>query len=99
MSASRARPSARRCASAVGRASPSLQLDRETEALLYWASSATATPLWTLSPGDAREEYRRTLSKTEIVPPHIGEANDLAVPGPAGPMRIRRYVPADAGSS
>jgi acetyl esterase len=76
-----------------------LQLDRETEALLYWASSATATPLWTLSPGDAREEYRRTLSKTEIVPPHIGEANDLAVPGPAGPMRIRRYVPADAGSS
>ena len=76
-----------------------MQLDRETEALLYWASSATATPLWTLSPGDAREEYARTLSKTEIAPPHIGEANDLAVPGPAGPMRIRRYVPADAGRS
>ena len=76
-----------------------MQLDRETEALLYWASSATATPLWTLSPGDAREEYARTLSKTEIAPPHIGEASDLAVPGPAGPMRIRRYVPADAGHS
>jgi acetyl esterase/lipase len=75
-----------------------LTLDRETEALLYWASSATATPLWALSPEAAREEYRRTLSKTEIVPPAIGEASDLAVPGPAGPMRLRKYVPAEAGS-
>ena len=74
-----------------------MKLDRETEALLYWASSATATPLWTLSPDAAREEYRRTLAKTEIAPPDIGEASDLAVPGPAGPMRLRKYVPADPG--
>src|SRR6476620_9273180 len=99
MSASRARPSARWCASAVGRASPSLTLDRETEALLYWASSATATPLWSLSPDAAREEYRRTLAKTEITPPHIGEVADLIVPGSAGPMRLRKYVSASAGSA
>jgi hypothetical protein len=36
-----------------------LKLDRETEALLYWTSSSTATPLWCLSPDAAREEYRR----------------------------------------
>ncbi len=75
-----------------------MKLDRETEALLYWASSATATPLWTLSPDAAREEYRRTLAKTEIAPPHIGEASDLAVPGPGGPMRLRKYVPANSGN-
>jgi acetyl esterase len=74
-----------------------LKLDRETDALLYWASSATATPLWTLSPEAAREEYRRTLGKTEIVPPAIGEASDLAVPGPAGPMTLRKYEPAAGG--
>ena len=74
-----------------------MKLDRETEALLYWASSATATPLWTLSPDAAREEYRRTLAKTEIVPPEIGQASDLAVPGDARPMRLRKYVPADPG--
>jgi acetyl esterase/lipase len=74
-----------------------LKLDRETEALLYWASSATATPLWTLTPEAAREEYRRTLGKTEIVPPEIGEASDLAVPGPAGPMTLRKYVSAKGG--
>jgi acetyl esterase len=75
-----------------------LKLDRETEALLYWASAATATPLWTLTPGAAREEYRRTLAKTEIAPPAIGETRDLAVPGPAGEIRLRRYVPAEQGA-
>ena len=74
-----------------------MKLDRETEALIYWSSSSTATPLWQLSPDEARAEYRRTLSKTEIAPPEIGEASDLAVPGPAGPMRLRRYAPVDRG--
>jgi acetyl esterase len=74
-----------------------LTLDRETEALLYWASSATATPLWSLSPDAAREEYRRTLAKTEIAAPKIGEAADLSAPGPAGPMRLRQYLPFEAG--
>ncbi len=74
-----------------------MKLDRETEALLYWASTATATPLWTLPPEQAREEYRRTLGKTEIAAPDIGEAVDLGVPGPAGPMRLRKYVPVKRG--
>ena len=76
-----------------------MKLDRETEALLYWASSATATPLWTLSPGAARDEYRRTLSKTEIAPPDIGEARDLAIPGPVGETRVRKYRPAAPGTA
>ena len=74
-----------------------MKLDREADALLYWASSATATPLWTLSPAAAREEYRRTLAKTEITPPAIGEARELAVAGPAGAMRLRQYLPAERG--
>jgi acetyl esterase len=76
-----------------------VKLDRETEALLFWASSATATPLWTLSPAAAREEYRRTLSKTEIVPPAIGEVMDLSIAGHVDEMRIRKYVPADPGDA
>jgi acetyl esterase len=72
-----------------------LKLDRETEALLYWASVSTATPLWTLSPEAARADYARGLAKTEIPPPVIGETGELAAPGPAGEMRLRRYTPAD----
>ena len=74
-----------------------LKLDRETEALIYWSSSSTATPLWRLSPEEARAEYRRTLSKMEISPPDIGEVGDLTVQGPAGSMRVRKYAPAEPG--
>ena len=75
-----------------------MKLDRETEALVYWASSSTATPLWQLSPEAARAEYRRGLAKTEIAPPEIGETRDLSAPGPTGKMRLRSYTPANAGS-
>jgi hypothetical protein len=61
-----------------------VKLDRETEALLHWASVSTATPLWALSPEAARKDYRRGLAKTEIAAPAIGEATDLNAPGPAG---------------
>ena len=74
-----------------------MKLDRETEALLFWASSATATPLWTLTPDAARDEYRRTLAKTEIRPPDIGGASDLSIPGHVGELRLRQYVPAERG--
>jgi acetyl esterase len=76
-----------------------LKLDRETAALLHWVSSATAPPLWSLTPEAAREEYRRTLAKTEIAPPEIGLARDLAVPGPVGPMHMRKYDPAGPRSA
>ena len=75
-----------------------MKLDRETKALIYWSSSSTAKPLWQLSPDEARAEYRHTLSKTEIAPPEIGEASDLTAPGPAAPLRLRRYVPVDFGT-
>ena len=74
------------------------RLDRETEALLYWASSSTSTPLWHLSPETARNDYRRGLAKTEIVPPGIGEVSELKVPSDAGPLRVRKYVPSDPGT-
>lgn len=76
-----------------------MKLDRETEALLYWASAATATPLYHLAPVVAREEYRRTLSKTEIAPPPVGEATDLSVPAEAATLRLRKYVPVHAGNA
>jgi acetyl esterase len=74
-----------------------LKLDRETEALIHWSSASTATPLWQLSPEAARGEYRRTLSKTEIAAPEIGGTRELTAPGPAGPLRLRQYRPAQRG--
>ena len=61
-----------------------MKLDRETEALLHWVSSATVTPLWSLAPAAARDEYRRTLAKTEIVPPEIEQVSGSRRGGPGG---------------
>jgi acetyl esterase len=70
-----------------------LKLDRETEALVHWASSGSTVPLWQRTPDAAREEYRRTLGKTEISPPAIGETIDLTVSATDRPLRLRRYRP------
>src|SRR5262249_9356498 len=78
--------------------SQSPKLDRETEALLYWAWSSTSTPLWHLTPEAARRDYRRSLAKTEIVPPKIGETSELEAPSNAGLLRVRKYVPVDPGA-
>lgn len=76
-----------------------MKLDRESEALIHWASSSTAPPLWTLTPDAARQEYRRSLAKTEIPPPDVAGVGDLAVPGPVGSLRLRRYLPVRSGAS
>lgn len=73
-----------------------MKLDRETEALLFWATSTTGTPLWQLSPAEARGEYRRGLAKTEIDPPIVGAVSDLLIERSGGPIRLRRYEPAGA---
>src|SRR5262245_44154694 len=75
-----------------------MKLDRETEALVYWASSSSATPLWSLSPEAAREEYRRGLAKTEIKPPKIGGSSDFVLPRGVGPT-LRKYVPVEVSAA
>jgi acetyl esterase len=70
-----------------------LKLDRETEALLHWVSTATAAPLWMLPLDEARREYSRIQAKTEISPPEVGKVQDLQITGPAGPLTLRRYLP------
>ena len=62
-----------------------MKLDRETEALIYWHPPRQPRRCGSSRLTKTRAEYRRTLSKPEIVPPQMGEARDLAVPGPADP--------------
>jgi len=68
-------------------------LDRETQALLHWVYSSSTKPLWQLDYESAREEYRRSVAKTEVEPPEIGSATDFEVPGFAAPVRMRKYQP------
>ncbi|MGE0629869.1 MAG: alpha/beta hydrolase [Hyphomicrobiaceae bacterium] len=72
-----------------------VKLDRETDALLSWVASRKATPMPALSLQAARQEYRRTLSKTEIDPPGIGPVLEHVVGGPGGALPLRIYNPID----
>ena len=74
-----------------------MSLDRETEALLFWVGSSTTRPLWQHDYERARAEYRRSLTKTDVAPPDVGNTADITVPGPEGPLRVRKYEPARPG--
>lgn len=71
-----------------------MQPDRETEALLYWVRSASISPTRDYELTSARSEYRRTLERTDISPPAVGDIFETAIPGPGGSLRLRWYRPA-----
>lgn len=57
-------------------------------------------PIHTLTPAEAREAMAKSRAVLQPEPPEVAEVEDLACPGPAGPIRLRRYrglgTPADA---
>jgi len=48
-------------------------------------------PLHTLSPEEARAAYAASRRVLQPEPPEVAEAEELTCPGPAGPIRLRRY--------
>ena len=76
-----------------------MTLDRETDALMFWVSSSPAKPLWQRDVEAARQAYRRSVAQTEIDPPEIGGTSDFVVPGPGGPIPLRKYVPLRASGA
>ncbi|MDH3714406.1 MAG: alpha/beta hydrolase [Gammaproteobacteria bacterium] len=52
-------------------------------------------PTQELDPEEARAQYLRTIAVRKVVPPPIGATEDIAVPGPGGPIPVRLYRPAD----
>ena len=48
-------------------------------------------PIQTLSPPEAREATAKSRAVLQPEPPEVAEVEDLTCPGPAGPIRLRRY--------
>lgn len=48
-------------------------------------------PMHTLSPAEAREASAKSRTVLQPEPPEVAEVEDLTCPGPAGPVRLRRY--------
>jgi acetyl esterase len=66
-------------------------LDPQAKALLERVAAAGRPTLDTLSPPDAREEYRRSRRALHPEPPEVASVDNLSIPGPHGPIGARAY--------
>ena len=74
-------------------------LHPQTQALLELFEQKQVPPVYTLSPSDARISYRERRVFTQPDPAPVGQVQDLHASGPAGPIPMRLYRPAETGSS
>ena len=68
-------------------------LDPQARALIDLMAERGVPPTHTLSPEEARRLYRDRRGYTQPEPPAIGAVRELALPGPAGALPARLYLP------
>lgn len=71
-------------------------LDPASQMALALAPPRGQTPLTDGTPAAARARFRRDVLPLPGRPTPVGAVRDLEADGPAGPLRLRRYSPADA---
>ncbi len=69
-------------------------LDTEAKAFLEAVKAAGRPDVATLTPPEAREVYRETRGAVTPEPPEMSEIDNIAAPGPHGPIPLRYYRPA-----
>jgi acetyl esterase len=74
-----------------------LELDPGAQLLLRLAALSGHCALDTMTPAEAREEIRRSAAAVAGVVHRVAAVEDTSIPGPAGPIPVRRYVPAADG--
>lgn len=72
-------------------------LDKEAEAFLQAVKAANRPDYSTLTPEEARKLYKETRGAVTPEPPEVSEIDNIAAPGPHGPIPLRYYRPAGAG--
>src|SRR6516162_10014622 len=75
---------------------PPMQLDSNVKTLLDTLANSGQPKLWDLTPPDARQMVRLFSEMLEGKEP-IGAIEHRSLPGPAGPVASRLYVPVGAG--
>ena len=68
-------------------------LDPQAQAMVDAMARMNVIPLDQLSVEQAREQFTRTRAPFLAPPQEVGAVSDLAIPGPAGRLRIRAYRP------
>ena len=68
-----------------------MPLDPGAQRVLDLIRELGRPPFHTLTPAEAREANVRSRPVLQPEPPQVAEVEDLTCPGPAGPIRLRRY--------
>lgn len=71
-------------------------LDKEAQAFLEAVRQAGRPDFSTMSPAEARKLYKQTRAAVTPEAPEVSEIDNLAAPGPVGPIPLRYYRPAGA---
>ncbi|HLT79138.1 MAG TPA: alpha/beta hydrolase [Ferrovibrio sp.] len=70
-------------------------LDQEAKAFLDAVKLANRPDYSTMTPKEARKLYKQTRSAVTPEPPEVSEVDNIAAPGPHGPIPLRYYRPAE----
>ena len=70
-----------------------MSLDPDAETLLAMIRAAGRAPMETLSPDEARQQFRAGRAVTQPDPQEVAEVRDLSCPGPHGAIPLRAYRP------
>ncbi|HYF08650.1 MAG TPA: alpha/beta hydrolase [Acetobacteraceae bacterium] len=68
-----------------------LPLDPGAQRVLDLIKEIGRPPMHTLTPDEARAASAKSRPVLQPEPPEVAEVEDLTCPGPAGPIRLRRY--------
>lgn len=74
-----------------------MPLDPQAEALLKEVAASGLPPLESLTPGQARELTRQRRAQWAGDPLPVAAVEERCIQGPAGPVPLRLYKPAEAG--
>lgn len=69
-------------------------LDPEAKAFLDAVRLANRPEYSTMTPAQARDLYKQTRGAVTPTPPEVSEIDNIAAPGPHGPIPLRYYRPA-----
>jgi acetyl esterase len=76
-----------------------MALDAIVKGLLDQMAANPQPKLWEISPAQGREMYRAMAQVLEPPAVAIGKIENLAMPGPAGEIKLRAYTPVASGGA
>jgi acetyl esterase len=78
------------------RTRPAVPLDPQVQAVLDKLRAAGSPEYWQMTPQQARDWHNRKAGILDVKPEPVFKTSDQSIPGPAGAIPVRIFVPREA---